>query len=792
VNPEPTPTSASHSSSSPAATADTWLFGWDPTPGIVAVWADRRGRALVWQRHGATLARSQAPFRPWVFAATLDDVAHLGAELVPVRDSWAATAAFSVQELAGPEESYRYLLAARDGRALEQAILRGASRRLGRAVHRLSELEQSYYTVGPIEQYLMQTGRVYFRGLGYPDLHRLQFDLETTALSPAEGRIFMVALRDTQGLATVLEAPSAADEPRLIAELCALIRQRDPDIIENHNLFGFDLPFLVARARQLNVPLALGRAGAPQLLTSYEDPGGGRRQRTRFSVAGRELIDTLEAVRRHDFVTRNLESYGLKAVALAFGVATADRVYLPGHAVYATYQHDPAQVRRYALDDVAEVAALSGRLLTAAFALSGMAPRPYERVAAAGPAMGILEPMLVRAYLHEGAALPRQQPGLDDSAHSGGATHLFAAGVAQQVVKTDIASMYPSIMRVYQIGPACDRLQVLLALVERLTKLRLEHKTALRLADPGSAAAHRSDALQAAMKLVINSAYGYMGAGTMALFADRAAADAVTSQGRAILGQVVEGLRERGMALLEADTDGVYFAAPLGWTEAEERAVVASVAGTLPAGIQLEYEGRYHSMLSHEVKNYALLTYAGQVIVRGVALRSSRNEPFGDRFLLRAVRCLLTGDIVGIQQAYHETIAGLQSHTIPVADVASRARLSKSPEQYQASRTRMREAPYEAMLAAGQTSWAVGERVRFYRAAHGGFVLLPEDEASQLNLPAYDSAHAIQVLRTSYASRLRKAFEPEDFEQLVRAGGQRGVFDQPIAQIEPRWIRARP
>ena len=32
------------------ATQDEWLWGWDPTPGIVSVWAERDGRALVWRR----------------------------------------------------------------------------------------------------------------------------------------------------------------------------------------------------------------------------------------------------------------------------------------------------------------------------------------------------------------------------------------------------------------------------------------------------------------------------------------------------------------------------------------------------------------------------------------------------------------------------------------------------------------------------------------------------------------------------------------------------------------------
>lgn len=770
--------------------ADAWLFGWDPTPGIVSVWADRQGHAMIWQRHDATVRGSRARFRPWVVAASLDDVAHIGGALVPTATPWAGSGPFSVHTLEGAPGSYRYLLTAHDGHALEQAILTGATHRLGRPVRRLRELGSAYYSVGPVEQYLMSTGRVYFRGLAYANLHRLQFDLETTALKPEEGRIFMIAVRDNYGLATVLEAPTPADEPRIIAELCALIRQRDPDVIENHNLIGFDLPFLWARAQTLQVPLPLGRAGAPLALNRYIEPSGQRRQNVRFRVAGRELIDTLEAVWRHDFVTRTLPDYGLKTVARAFGVAAPDRVYLPGHAVYATYQADAARVRRYALDDVAEVDALSMRLLGAAFALAGMAPRPYERVATAGPAMGILEPMLVRAYLHAGAALPCQTDSAGETgSHAGGVAYLFAAGVAQQVVKTDIASMYPSIMRVYQLGPACDPLRVLLTLVDRLTTLRLSHKRAALAAPAGSIVAHQHNALQAAMKLVINSAYGYMGAGAMALFADRAAADAITQQGRIILEQVVDGLRAQGMALLEADTDGVYFAAPLGWTEAQERAVVTTVAATLPPGIQLDYEGRYQAMLSHEVKNYALLTYAGELLVRGVALRSSRAEPFGERFLAQALPCLLTGDMAGVHRAYHTMVAALRAQTLSASDVAMRARLTKTPEQYQATRMRGREGPYEALLAAGRSTWAIGEQVRFYRAVHGGYVLLADD-AQPAAWPPYDAEHYHHVLRTTYASRLRKAFEPADFERLLREGGQQSLFDQPIEQIVPRWVRA--
>ncbi len=229
-----------------------WIFGWDPMPGIVSVWANRTGRAVIWRREGQHVLRVQETFRPWLFSTTLDDLTHLGSALA------ASTTALSVEAsrisycvLDGPEGSYRYLLSARDGCFLERTLLWGASQRLGRRINALGELADTYYQVGPVEQYLMQTGRVYFGGLNFENLHRLQFDLETTALDPHRGRIFLIAIRDNCGFATTLEAQAPADEAAMIAAFCQLIRDRDPDILENHNLFAFDLQFLEARAQAL-------------------------------------------------------------------------------------------------------------------------------------------------------------------------------------------------------------------------------------------------------------------------------------------------------------------------------------------------------------------------------------------------------------------------------------------------------------------------------------------------------------------------------------------------------------
>jgi DNA polymerase, archaea type len=178
----------------------------------------------------------------------------------------------------------------------------------------------------------------------------------------------------------------------------------------------------------------------------------------------------------------------------------------------------------------------------------------------------------------------------------------------------------------------------------------------------------------------------------------------------------------------------------------------------------------------------------------------------------------MTGDVVGVRDAYLEVMAALRERRLTASDVAARVRLSKTPEAYLANKATRPEAAYEALLMAGRTTWSPGERVRFYRT-RGGSVWIPEEseetsagqgwerregeekERSQragaapmhhddvANRRDYDMEHYLRVLFTSYAARLRKAYTPDDFERLFRTDEQLGLFDQPIEQIQPIWIR---
>jgi DNA polymerase elongation subunit (family B) len=300
------------------------------------------------------------------------------------------------------------------------------------------------------------------------------------------------------------------------------------------------------------------------------------------------------------------------------------------------------------------------------------------------------------------------------------------------------------------------------------------------------------------MKIVVNSAYGYLAAGGgLTRFADVHAANEVTRRGRETLELMCRELAARGVTLIEADTDGVYFGVPETWTEADERRVVADVGTLLPPLVQLELDGRYAAMLSHEPKNYALLGYDGTLVLRGVAFRSSRAEPFGEAFLRRAIRRLLAGDVAGVRDAYLDMVRALRRRELSTRDVSSKVRLTKTPARYLETRENRRELPYEAMLASGRATWSVGDRVRVYRTKNGFGRVVPEtdddaDRDESRETRDYDVEHYVRLLRDTFAARLARAraFTPSDFAHLFDEPDQPSLFAPPLGDVRPVLTRS--
>ncbi len=776
---QPMPPGRAASAESPTLDPTILLFGRDDTPGIVSISGQRNGLARVWRREGTQTRYEEAAFPNWFLLAEPELLNGLDAETIDAealrRGVPALSAGLGVVQLDGIGP-YRHLVLTTRFAEVEGRVL-AAARRDGRGAKSLGDLRGSVYLRSPSEQYLALSGRTYFKGMAFDDLRRMQFDLETTGLDPRTDRVFMISVGDSDRFRLCLD--SADDERGLIERFVAVVQERDPDVLENHNIFDFDVSFLARRAETLGVKLELGRDGS--VPTSYPDSlkiGEKSDGFTRWVVAGREIVDTLHAVRRYGAIVRDMRQHGLKEAARYFGFARDDREYVPGAEIWQTFQTDPERVRRYATDDVSEVAELSRVLMQTPFALAQIIPKPYERIATSGTGQGLIEPLLVRAYLSRGQALPKGQNA--GGSYPGARTELFTSGVVEHVVKADVASLYPSLMLAYGIGPRSDDLGAFLTLLRELTRLRLEHKVAAREHAPGSRDALASEAASGAMKQLINSFYGSLGT-SFALFADLQAAGEVTRRGREILGQMLMELERRGVLLVEADTDGVLFSVPASWTEEDERLLIEEVGETLPDGIRIEHDGRYAKMYSYAEKNYVLLGYDGKVRLVGGSFRSSRSERYGEQFLRQAAPLLLGGDFDGLRGLYLELVTRLRAGGVPVDELCTSVILSKTPQAY--ARSGRREEQYEVLLAAGRDKWRTGQRVRYYQARGKRKRLIQQFEDD------YDAEYYVKRLRQTYCQRLAKALTAEDFELLF--GDNLSLFETSLADIRPITTRER-
>ncbi len=224
---EPTPTSPSQEQTH----LSELIFGSDPTPRIVAVEAVD-STLWLYIRDGAELRVQQEPFQPWLLSDQPITLPHV---------EWQV-----LEGDFGDRPALRYLARCANWEAFER--LRQVLRDEHRATIAYGSLPR---------QYLMLTGKTLFKGMSFDELHRLQLDIETSTLTPEQpgARILMIALSDNRGYEALLEG----DERRMLTQLVERVQQLDPDVIEGHNLFGFDIPFLVARAEHYGIPLALGR-----------------------------------------------------------------------------------------------------------------------------------------------------------------------------------------------------------------------------------------------------------------------------------------------------------------------------------------------------------------------------------------------------------------------------------------------------------------------------------------------------------------------------------------------------
>jgi DNA polymerase I len=683
------------------------LFGADPTEGSVAV-EQVGGEAMrLFLRKGASLEMREEAFTPFLL---LEDDKHVNG----------LKAAFSIERLSAAND-YKYL-------ALFECW--GDCQKVKTYLHKAtgeppSSPQAPYlFLSDPVHQYLLVTGKTLFKGIAYRDLHRLALDIETACAAGyefsnpqrEEDRILSIALMDSRGDSEVLFGRDM-EEGEMLEALSERISQLNPDVIEGHNLFNFDLEYIVARARMHGVPLKWGRDGStPRIRRSRFAVAERTIDYSRMEIFGRHVVDTLFLLQYYDVTARELESYGLKYAALHFGLSEDERTYIERNDIQWYYDHDPEALIRYNLDDVRETLALSELLGYPFFLQTRIFPYSYQNIFVRGNATKI-NAIFLREYIRQRTSIPKPR---GKALFEGGYTNVFQRGVVGQVVHCDVASLYPSILLSFDLKPSGDVLGVFLPLLRDLRAFRLEAKNRAGEATTS----HERDyyqALQQTFKILINSFYGYLGT-EWHHFSDPGVAAEVTRLGRDLIKHMIDWLRKEEAKPIEIDTDGIYFMPPAGTKSLEEaRALVDRLSNTMPDGIDVEVDGHYRAMFSYKRKNYALLDDAGKVTIKGSALRSRGMEKYLREFLSAMIRLLLEGKSEEVDRLFKEYWGKLETHETEISWLAKTETLTESIEAYRQkvqSKKRNPAATYELAMASGR-EYRAGDQVSYYVTGAG-------------------------------------------------------------------------
>lgn len=596
------------------------LFGHDTTPGIVAVEPAGNSDVTVYRRVGDKIEAERASFEPFL---------------------WLPEPVF----LQGFDGKVEY--AELRGTGHYKCVARFAGWQDFQRARRFLARSDHLAFNDPGQQYLAATGRTLFKGMRFDQLHRLQI-----ALSPAG----TIQCADNRGWRAEFDAPK---------KFADAIRERDPDVIEGHDIFRSILPPIAGKQR-----LKLGRDGSAMTSRPSRVQAAERQvQYPKFQIHGRHIVDTFLLTLFYDVATRELESFELPEVLSYF--------------------------------DVPDVATLSDRLSPSYFVQAQIFPFSYQDVVVRGTATKI-DAMLLREYLHRQHAVP----GLGESRpFAGGYTDCFAEGVIRDVWHADVQSLYPSLMLAFDIKPAGDELNLFLPLLRDLRQFRLEAKR------------QRAEALQQTFKILINSFYGYLGF-SQAHFADFDAAERVTARGRETLQTMIDWLTKHGSRVIEVDTDGLYFVPP---PASEPAKLERELQSALPAGVDVEIDGQFPAMFSYKMKNYALLDDAGKLHMTGSALRSRGLEKFQRQLMEEMLTLALQGRAKEIPALYEEYCQKIERGAWPIEMLAKTETLQDTLENYRdkiAKSARNRNAAYELALKSGQ-GYQPGDQISYYVTGDG-------------------------------------------------------------------------
>jgi DNA polymerase elongation subunit (family B) len=593
----------------------------------------------------------------------------------------------------------------------------------------------------PVEQYLIQKEKRLFKGYEeYNDITRFGFDLETTALEPKDGRIFMIGMKTNKGFKKVIECSNEDEERRGLVEFFRTINELKPSIIGGYNSFNFDWYWIFERCKALNLDIKkICRTLNPDINIKQSENllklANEVERYNQVGMWGYNIIDILHSVRRAQAINSSIKSAGLKYITQYIDAEAPDRIYIDHDKIGSMYKEKNEYwlniengkykrvgdsekvdeicerrsdvyikttgddiVERYLDDDLEETLLVDEEFNQGTFLLASLVPTTYERVSTMGTATLWKMLMLAWSYKYK-LAIPKKQ---EKTEFVGGLSRLLKVGYSRNVLKLDYSSLYPSIQLVHDVFPECDIMGGMKGMLSYFRNARIMYKNlAAEWYDKDKKKSVSYDRKQLPIKIFINSMFGALSAPQVFAWGDMYMGEQITCTGRQYLRQMIRFFMKKGYTPLVMDTDGVNFSKPDGWEnhryigkglnwkvkEGKEYvgddADVAEFNDTFMRGeMALDTDGTWPSCINLARKNYAVMEASGKIKLTGNTIKSKKLPLYIEDFLDKGVKQLLEGKGQDFVEWYYEYLDKIYTQQIPLMKIAQRAKVKLSMEDY--------------------------------------------------------------------------------------------------------------
>ena len=393
----------------------------------------------------------------------------------------------------------------------------GKKNKDGKEVLRSNSESKQYLIVPPVEQFMISTGKRFFKGYDdYDQVYRMIFDLETEGLDPNRHRINQIGIRTNRGFEKIISVEGNTKEEKDVNELIAIdlilrtIYQYKPDIITAHNGENFDWSFIITRCEKLGTSMQ-------EMSSKYFDGdfikkddresilklGGEMEKFRRTIVPNTTITDSLHAVRRAQAIDSNFLKADLKYSTEYLEMKKPNRVYVPGDKISSTWndttnsyalnnnngdwycitENKPLKdgydivtgkyiVERYLLDDIWECDKVEHKLNTSNFLICKMLPLTFSKCTTMGTAGQWKALMMAWSYEND-LAIPMFG---ESKPFTGGLSRLLKVGFVDDVAKFDYNSLYPSIILTWKISDRNDLMGAMLSFLEYVLTQREKFK----------------------------------------------------------------------------------------------------------------------------------------------------------------------------------------------------------------------------------------------------------------------------------------------------------------------------